>query len=202
MQIWQSVTNCLDGNSGFWPLLLERLSSLMHLTLNPALILPQGRGFEHLNSNNTVLSNKVIKVHFLLPDDGYKINPAYQGKNYDHSWKKVGPSDTRPAWHLLLTPPRSLKCLSGRWLYFLWLQLFTFGVIFLFVGRIIYMKLGGQWAKEVCWALFRMWGYFFFYSSFIPALPLPGSGWYSVGFIVHTETLLKTLLSILYAYFI
>lgn len=51
---------------------LRDFSSLMHLSLSPALALPQGRGFEHPNSNHAVQSTKYKQGHksaFLLPDD-------------------------------------------------------------------------------------------------------------------------------------
>lgn len=125
MQIWQNVTNCLDGNEVSGLHCLTDFPFLMHLTLNPTLTLPQGRGFEHLNSNPAVLTNKVIKVCFHFQCNprwcGYESNSTEQEKNYDHFWNKVGPSDTGLAWHLLLTPPRSLKCSSGKWLFFLWI---------------------------------------------------------------------------------
>lgn len=60
----------------------------MHLTLNLTLILPQERGFERLNSNTAVLTNKVIKVCFYFQHNprwcGYEINSTDQEKNYDH----------------------------------------------------------------------------------------------------------------------
>lgn len=145
MQSWQDVNNCLDGNSGFWPALSGRLSSLIHFTLNPTLIPPQGHGFERLCSNSSVHTNKVTKLCFYFQHNprwrGYEINTD-QEKNYDRLWNKVGTSDTGPAGHLLLTPPRSLKRFNGKWLY-LWIRIYTSCVILLFVGRITHMKLGG-----------------------------------------------------------
>lgn len=106
------------------------------------------------------------------------------------TWNKVGPSVTGPAWPLLLIPPRSLKCLSGKWLYFSWIQMFASCVILLFVGRITHMKVVGEWARKHAGPYLGCGD--IFYSSLTSALPLASSGRYFIVCYVQTHILFCT----------